>query len=113
MTMFEWDQPRLAHIWHWFNELSKSRPPGVNGPSSIPYTEILAWSQLCNVDVTPAEIEAIKSVDQTYLAYWYQKNSPEKNISVSDNLKEAALLAKTERKKQEPRRDPPAISSKG
>ncbi len=108
MTLTAWDMPRLAYIWHWFCDLNNCREIGM-AAGSITHREIAAWSELCAINVSPAEVNALRRIDQAYLEYNNDKTNP-KQGSISDNLSAAAEAAKAAKP---PRRPTPAISKKG
>lgn len=58
-----------AHIWEWFLDLHGTRGSNGFGPSSISYSEILAWSFLTQQRPTPWEISVLKRLDDVFLRH--------------------------------------------
>lgn len=56
-----------AHIWEWFRDLNRTRDEGLNGPKSITYSEILAWSSLTGNNPTPWEVGCLTALDAVWL----------------------------------------------
>lgn len=57
----------MAHIWSAFLDMNSGRQQGFSGPQGLPFTEIKAWCELTNTDLSPFEVDALKRLDQTYL----------------------------------------------
>lgn len=57
-----------AHLVTWFQELSTTRATGFSGPESLRPSDVLAWSVLFGVSVTPLEARALFSMDAAYMA---------------------------------------------
>ena len=57
----------LLYVWQSFIELSQARQAGLNGPSSLTYTDIKAWSELTGNELSPVDVEIIKKLDTLYL----------------------------------------------
>lgn len=57
----------MAHCWHWFLTLNRTRASNGFGQNPISYTEIVAWSQLTGVVPQPLEIQAIMALDTAYM----------------------------------------------
>ena len=57
----------VQHIWSAFVNLSDARTAGFSGPNPLTYTEIQAWMDLTNTQLSARDIEAIKKLDTAYL----------------------------------------------
>jgi hypothetical protein len=53
----------LEYVWDWFWELSRTRRAGMAGPEPIGYADVDAWARLTDRRPTPAEVEALLSLD--------------------------------------------------
>jgi hypothetical protein len=58
-------RPKLYYIWCWWEELSGWREQGM-GIGPISHREILAWSTLYQIPVTPSEVAALKIIDTMF-----------------------------------------------
>jgi hypothetical protein len=56
-----------SHIWASFLELHDGRTYGMSGPNPISYDIIKAWCDLTSVQLSPWEIETIKSLDNLWI----------------------------------------------
>jgi hypothetical protein len=56
-----------AHIWATFIELHDGRTYGMSGPNPLSYEGIHAWSSLVGLELSPWEIELIKSLDNLWI----------------------------------------------
>jgi hypothetical protein len=56
-----------AHIWATFIELHDGRTYGMSGPNPISYDIIKAWCDLSGIDLSPWEIDLIKSLDNLWI----------------------------------------------
>lgn len=56
-----------SHIWVAFLELHDGRTYGMSGPNPISYDIIKAWCDLTSVQLSPWEIETIKSLDNLWI----------------------------------------------
>jgi hypothetical protein len=54
--------------WEWFLDLHNSRGMGVNGPSPISFSDILAWSTLTGLAPTPFDVKCILALDNLWLS---------------------------------------------
>jgi len=57
----------LTHVWAFFLELNQARSGSGFGANPISYTEILAWSQLTERNLSAFEVSAIKAVDRLFM----------------------------------------------
>jgi hypothetical protein len=57
----------VQHIWHWYWEIRQGIPAGMSGSEPISHTELAAWAQMARVDVGPALLQQLRSLDVTYL----------------------------------------------
>jgi hypothetical protein len=57
-----------AHIWESFLDLHTSRGMGVNGPNPLTFSDILAWSTLTGLEITPFELNCITALDSLWLS---------------------------------------------
>jgi hypothetical protein len=65
----------LDYLWTWFLELSfTGRTYGQFGAMPISNTELLAWSQLNQVQLRPWELRAMRLLDTAWLASRRPKN---------------------------------------
>lgn len=65
-------QPESAFLWDAFLVLSKSRPPGFDGPSNIPISEILAWCEFNGIAspvIKDRVLSAVQALDTEFLAW--------------------------------------------
>jgi hypothetical protein len=60
--------PAGVHVWNIFTKLHASRSSGGFGPSPISYTEMTAFVTLTGWRLDPWEVEAIRGLDDAYLA---------------------------------------------
>lgn len=56
----------LRYLHTWFEELSRSRTVGMNGPDPITYPLVDAWSRLTDRRPDPHEIEALFILDAAW-----------------------------------------------
>lgn len=77
-------KPKLYYIWCWWEELSGWREQGF-GIGPISHQEILAWSTLYQIPVTPSEVAALKTIDLVFRGYEADKseNQRKENQSIS------------------------------
>lgn len=62
------DPPELLNwIWTSFLELHATRQAGTNGPLSITFLELKAWSELYGYDLQPWELDIIRRLDDAWL----------------------------------------------
>lgn len=62
------DPPELlSWIWTSFLELNATRQAGTNGPLSITFLELHAWSDLYGYDLQPWELDIIRRLDAAFL----------------------------------------------
>jgi hypothetical protein len=52
----------LSHLWEWFAELSRARPPG----GAITFSEVAAWCRLTGNNPSPAEVGLIRRLDDAF-----------------------------------------------
>ncbi|MGE4043588.1 MAG: hypothetical protein AB7F35_01950 [Acetobacteraceae bacterium] len=68
----ELDGPELpadgAHLWEWFLELCAGRGSNGFGPNPISWLDLLAWTTLTGTITRPAEIEAIMTLDRSWIS---------------------------------------------
>ena len=60
-------------LWGYFLELHNARGSSGFGPLPISYTEIEAWTRLCNVPLEPWEVRAIRLTDAQAVATMMEK----------------------------------------
>ena len=60
--------PDAEHIWLWFLDLNAARGGGFGGPNPITYEAMQAWIALTGIIVRPSEIQALRAVDEVWLA---------------------------------------------
>jgi hypothetical protein len=60
--------PAGVHVWNIFTKLHASRQSGGLGPNPISYGEITAFAGLTGWHFDPWEVEAIRGLDDAYLA---------------------------------------------
>lgn len=53
--------------WDYFIQLSNARSSNGYGANPISYTDIAAWNELTETQVTPLEVKIIKQLDIIYL----------------------------------------------
>ena len=53
----------VEHLWDWFWELDSVRGSNGFGPNPLTYSEIRAWSQLTETEITPWEVSVLKKMD--------------------------------------------------
>lgn len=58
----------LGYLWDWFLSLHIARRYNEAGPQPIGYAEIDAWARLTRTPIAPWEVEALRSLDMTWLA---------------------------------------------
>ena len=58
--------PEMSALWVAFVALDAARPVGM-GKSAIPPSELIAWQQLHNVELTPWEAETLMAMDRAVL----------------------------------------------
>lgn len=56
-----------SHIWSTFIELHNGRTYGMSGPNPLSYDIIKAWCDLTGIDLSPWEIDIIKSLDNLWI----------------------------------------------
>jgi len=66
------------------------------GPLS--HQEILAWSTLRAVNISPSEVDALRQVDRAFRNYHADKTKPAEPLPPSRALADAAAVAQAERK---------------
>jgi len=59
----------IEHVWNWFMQLHNARGSSGFGPSPILYSEIESWIKLTGASPTRWEIEAIKSLDASFMDF--------------------------------------------
>ena len=64
----------FEHLWKYFSQLNNARSSNGFGLNSLSYTEIYAWSQLTNSEVTPKELDILKQLDYLYLTVNQKKD---------------------------------------
>jgi len=57
----------VQHIWSAFVNLSDTRTTGFSGANPLTYTEIQAWMNLTNTQLSSRDIEAIHKLDRAYM----------------------------------------------
>jgi len=57
----------IGHIWHYFWEMNNQRSIGEAGIAPIPFSEILSWSRLHKIELTPFEVETLTALDRLYI----------------------------------------------
>jgi hypothetical protein len=57
-----------TYIWDWWVTLHKTRPIGMD-EGHITFTEILNWSTLLKINVTPFEVRCIMALDSAYITF--------------------------------------------
>lgn len=55
-----------AHIWGWWNELSRVRGGNGFGPNPITPTAVLDWARLMGRTVRPWEAQALFEIDRLW-----------------------------------------------
>ena len=73
-------QPRLFYIWDWWHGMSPWREQGM-GLGPITHQEILAWSLLYRIEVSPSEVEALKRIDLAYRVHEQEKMEQKRAIA--------------------------------
>ena len=58
----------LAHVWHWFLELSAARGSTGFGPAPIGYRDMADWSRMTGAQPTPFEVGLLREIDLQYFA---------------------------------------------
>lgn len=56
----------LEYIWDWWLALNESRNVGMD-INHISYTEIMTWSTLLKITLTPFEVRCIMALDSVYI----------------------------------------------
>ena len=64
----------FERAWNFFSELNSSRSSNGFGLNSISYTEIHAWNQLTNSEITEKEVEILRLLDYEYLTIHQKKD---------------------------------------
>ena len=64
----------IMYLWEWFLQLNAARPSNGMAISSIPYSEIQAWSTLMNITISPFEISVIKTLDSIFITHINKKS---------------------------------------
>lgn len=59
----------VAYLWAWFIGLSQKRTSNGFGPNPISDAEIIAWSSLRRITLTPFDIDAINALDDVFMTY--------------------------------------------
>lgn len=57
----------MAYVWSAFISLHSARGQGFSGPLPISYTEIAAWQQLTESQLSAWEVGVIKKLDSIYV----------------------------------------------
>ncbi|NAZ37146.1 hypothetical protein [Rubellimicrobium sp. CFH 75288] len=60
--------PEAVHIWNAFMALHLARSASDLGPNPLGWAEIDAWCRLTRTRLDPWEAEAIRALDDAYLA---------------------------------------------
>lgn len=63
----------LYELWRQFRDMHNARGMGMGGPESITYLEIHAYSQLKNIRFEDWQLEAIRYLDNAFLASQSEK----------------------------------------
>lgn len=56
-----------SHLWYTFIELHDGRTYGMSGPNPISYDIIKSWSEINDIELSPWEVDIIKSLDNLWL----------------------------------------------
>lgn len=64
----------FERVWNFFSDLNQSRTSNGFGLNSLSYTEIYAWNQLTNSEITKKEVEILKLLDYEYLTIHQKKD---------------------------------------
>ena len=54
-----------VHLWEWFVSLSSRQLPGMD-VTPITWAELLAWTELRQIDIRPEEIDVMLALDVAY-----------------------------------------------
>jgi hypothetical protein len=65
-------------VWNYYNDLSSARTSNGYSPNPLSYSEIAAWRDLTDNDITPFEVKVIKRLDIAYLNFSAKKQSKNK-----------------------------------
>lgn len=60
-------------LWQWFTDLHRTRTYHMAGPNPIPYSEILAYSQLTGSGIEPRHVAILRAMDAVWLEHAYSK----------------------------------------
>lgn len=58
----------LRYLWNHFVQLDRGRTGNGFGPNPVTWGEIKAYCEVMRVQLDPWEVEALKAVDDAYLA---------------------------------------------
>ncbi len=58
---------QLAHVWHWFLELSLGRTGSGFGLNALTWADMDAWARLTQRRMTREDITCLKALDAEYL----------------------------------------------
>lgn len=67
-------------IWEMYWELRRATPAGLNGAQPIAFSEIAAWKQLYEKQVSTSEIYYIRLLDEQYMQTYIELNKTTKQI---------------------------------
>ena len=62
--------PALRYLLGWFEELSKTRQEGLNGPLPITWCDMQGWAAVTDTPLQPGEARALHQLDLLWRAAW-------------------------------------------
>lgn len=68
----------LKFIWDNFQDIARSRTSNGYGPNPLQWSEIQSWMFLTQTPFLPWHVRAIKSIDDTFLICWAEKQAKNK-----------------------------------
>ncbi len=66
----------LAHLWQWFWELVSQRKQD----EPLGFSEMLAWSRLMQIPITPWEAKVLVQMDNRYLSTQHEESEAAREI---------------------------------
>jgi len=63
----------VKYLWEWFVQLSAKRTSNGFGSNRISDVEIMAWSNLRQIKLTPFDMQAIDAMDNIFMQFQNSK----------------------------------------
>lgn len=82
-------------LWDWFLQLDATRGFNDGSVLSLSFQEIDAWNRLTGSQVSPKEVDILRSMDAVRTRIWNEKKAdaePDRLIDASDTSSIAALF---------------------